>query len=472
MLPKSLTNSVLNTLEHEFRPMLRLAAPLIAAELGWVAMGVVDTIMVARLPDSAEAIGATSLGGVLFYAISICGAGMLLGLDTVVAQAFGAGDLRECHRSFIHGVFLALGMTPVLMLLVWLLEYLVGLSSISSSLRSLTSDFMGAIVWSTLPLLFYFAFRRYLQAMDHVVPVMFALVTANLVNAALNWILIFGHLGAPAMGVAGSGWSTVFARIYMAGVLLAYIVYNDRRLKVRLAHSSLRLHWQKIRELVKLGAPAATQIGLEVGVFAAATYLAGRLGAVPLAAHQIALSAASVTFMVPLGISSAAAVRVGQELGRGDPFSAGRAGWTALFFGVAFMSAAAAVFAIFPRQIAQVFTYDDQVIRLGIRLLWVAAAFQLFDGLQVVGTGALRGAGDTRTPMLVNAVGHWLIGLPLAWFFGFILGWGVMGIWAGLAAALMSVGTMLLLWWRRTVRKRMQRQPGPQALSLNPGTEY
>ncbi len=201
--------------------------------------------------------------------------------------------------------------------------------------------------------------------------------------------------------------------------------------------------------LLKLGAPAAMQILLEIGAFAAATALIARLGPVPLSGHEIALNCAALTFMVPLGISSAAAVRVGQQLGRKDPAGARRAGWSAIMMGAAFMTCSGLVFVSVPTLIARLFSPDPAVIRTGARLLLVAAAFQLFDGLQTVATGALRGAGDTKTPMLANFIAYWLIGLPAGYVLCFTLGWGALGVWIGLCGGLMMIGSALLFAWGR-----------------------
>lgn len=436
--------------------MLRLAAPMALTELGWLAMAFVDTVMVGRLPYSATAIGAVSLGGTLFASIGLFGSGMMLGMDTLIAQAYGAGRLDECHRSMWNSLYLACIFSPLLMVAVLAVLPLFPHLGLEPALVAQTVPFLKALVWSTLPLTLYFSLRRYLQAMGIVKPVVFALVSANLVNLLGNWVLVYGHLGLRARGVPGSGWSTCVSRIYMVMVLAAAAVYYDRKRQSGLWRASRRLELWRILQLLRLGFPAALQLLLEISAFASATFLIGRLGAVPLAGHQIALNVASFTYMVPLGIGSAAAIRVGHAIGARDPHGAARAGWMALFFAASFMACAGLTLFLFARPIARVYTPELDVVKAGAALLLVAAVFQLFDGLQVVATGALRGAGNTRVPMLANLVGYWLVGLPLGAWLCFKLKYGAVGMWVGLCLALMVIGIALLLVWHRVVRQLVE----------------
>ena len=443
---------------EEVRPMLGLAMPLVMAELGWMTMGVVDTMMVGRLPDSARAIGAVSLAGILYIAVAIFGAGLMLGLDTLVSHSYGAGDVEDCHRSLVNGVYLSMGIAPVLMGIVRAVEPVLRAVKIEPSVLDQAIPYLRALNWSTFPLLLFFVLRRYLQGMSLAKPVMFALVSANFVNLLGNWILIWGHWGFPAMGTVGSGWSTCVARIYMMGVLLVFSLYYSHRHETGLRDARRLPDFFRIWQLVELGFPAATQFGMEVAVFAVATTLIGKLGAVPLAGHQIALNTVSLTYMVPLGISSAAAVRVGQALGRRDSDAASRAGWTAMALGASFMGSMGVLLLVAPRMIVRVYTPDLAVIETATGLLFVGAFFQLFDGLQTVATGALRGAGDTRTPMICHLVFYWLLGLPVGAFLCFRWGWGAQGLWAGLCLALILIGCVLLYMWHRKEQSFMARE--------------
>ena len=431
-------------MREELLKTLRLAVPLVLAELGWMAMGVVDTMFVGRV--GAEAIGAVGLGTMVFYGVAICAAGVLLGLDPLVAQAFGAGDRQGCHHSLVAGVWTAVVMIPAVMGLVWVLESSLPLLGVTSDVVLATRPYLHALIWSAPPLLIYFALRRYLQALHIVRPVMITLITANLVNLAGNWVLVLGHLGAPRLGAEGAGWATCVSRVYMAAALVFVLWRRDPEI----FHIAWRPDTRRMWSLLKLGAPAAGQMAVEIGVFATVTVLVSRLNATALAGHQIALTTVSTTFMMPLGISSAAAVRVGFELGRGDSRAAARAGWTALGLGAAVMSAAAVVLLVVPEAIARIFTPDAAVIAAAATILRVAAFFQLFDGLQIVVTGSLRGAGDTRTPMVCHFVGYWIMGLPLGAMLCFWRGLGAPGLWMGLSAGLIAIGVVLAAFWWRT----------------------
>jgi MATE family multidrug resistance protein len=427
--------------------MLALAAPVVLAELGWVSMGLVDVWMVGWL--GAEAIGAVGIGSSIFMGVAVFAMGLLLGLDTLVSQSFGAGRLDDCHRWLMHGVVLAIGLSLPITALLYVLLTTLHLWGFDPVVLALTEDYFRVVLWSLPPLLLYAAFRRYLQATGSVRPVMVALLLANVVNAIVNWMLIFGRLGAPELGVAGAAWATVLSRVFMALWLLGAIVVREAGRRPGLFETSLRIEPGWIRRLCALGLPAAGQITLEVGVFALATVLAGRLSPSSLAAHQIAINIASLTFMVPYGISSAGAVRVGHAIGGRDFAGAARAGWMALLFGTSFMLCAAAVFVGLGRPIIGSFTGDPAVLGVGVSLLAIAAIFQLFDGLQGVATGILRGLGDTHTPMIWNLAGHWFIGLPLGYTLCFVLGLGIRGLWWGLSLGLIICGIALLTVWRR-----------------------
>jgi len=434
-------------LRDELRAMVALAVPVVLAEIGWTAMGLVDTLMVGPLGPAA--IGAVGLGSVVAVAIALFGMGVLLGLDTLVSQAFGAGRIDRCHFWLLQGTYLACAAAVPLTLVSLAVVATLPDWGLDAEVLAMAAPYVRTVTVSFLPLLLYAAFRRYLQAMNIVRPITVALVSANLVNAAVNWVLIYGHLGFPALGTTGAAWATVLSRVYMAGMLVVAIAVSSPARRMALAGMSRRVEWPAIRKLIALGGPSGLQIVLEVGVFAAASALAGRLAPAALAAHQIALNLWSFVFMVPLGLNAAGAVRVGQAVGRRDPEGVRRAGWTALALGAVFTTTCAIVFLAAAHPLVAAFSKDADVLATGASLLAIAGLCLIFDGTQGISTGILRGLGETRIPMLTNLAGHWLVGLPLGYTACFVLGWGVRGLWTGLASGLVIVGIVLLATWCR-----------------------
>ena len=427
--------------------MVALAVPVVLSELGWMAMGIVDTIMVGRLGPAA--IGAVALGNAVYYTPALFGIGVLLGLDTLVAQAFGRNDHDECHRWLAQGVYLACIVTPPLMLLIFLASFGFAPFGITPEVAAPAAAYLRILNWGTLPLLLYAGTRRYLQGVGDVRVITLTYVAANLLNWFGNWVLIYGKFGFPALGVNGSAISTLVARIFMAAAMLGFAWRYERKRGHPLFRHWAGPHLAKLRELARLGVPAAGQIVLEVGAWNLATLSAGWLTPVALATHQIALNYASLTYMVPLGISAAAAVSVGHAVGAGDPARARRAGWLALGMGTSFMLLAAVIFLVAPGPLIALYTRDPQVMAVGPSLLGLAAAFQICDGIQTVSTGALRGLGETRVPMLANLVGYWVLGLPLGLTLCFVLHWGIYGLWIGLLLALFIIAATLLARWQR-----------------------
>jgi MATE family multidrug resistance protein len=463
----------MSSIRTEFQPMLKIAVPVVMAELGWMTMGVVDTVMVG--PLGPEAISAAGVGNSMHIAFAIFGMAVMLGLDTLVSHAYGAGDIRDCHRWFFDGLLLAGLLTVPIMALLVLVWFAIPSLGFHGAVRPLLESYYGVLLLSTPFLLAYAVCRRYLQAMHAATPVMFALVTANVINAGGNWVLVYGHFGFSAMGVAGSAWATVISRAYMLSALLLAVWWIDRKRTAEILqraglaagalaeeghglwHVDRAFSATRLRTLLALGLPAASQMGAEVGVFALATALSGTLDPISSAAHQIALNLAGVAFMIPLGLGSAGAVRVGHAVGAGDRPRASAAGWTAILLGIGFTAVAAALFVLVPRQLIGLFSKDPDVLSVGSSLLFLAAVFQLFDGIQGVITGTLRGIGDTRTPMVVNLVAHWMLGLPTSYLLCFVIGWGVYGLWVGLSLGLIVTGTILLYVWTRKIRHYRER---------------
>ena len=493
----------LTDIRSELPPLVHLALPLIAGELGWVTMSLVDTIMLGHLPNSALAMSAAALAQVLFNTLCFGVGGILLGLDTLISQALGAREREEANRWLLHGLLLAVALSALLIGLFALAPFLLLHLPIDRAILAQAAPAMQGLNYGTLPLILTFTLRRYLQAANHARSIAFALISANLVNAAGDWLLIYGHdwshtlrlaghgLAIPAFGVTGSSWATSFARFYLLIVYAAALWWVDRKHQYGLL-SGLRdrasrgipgapgersgsLGWiqlQHLRRLLVLGAPAGASIFVEIAIFALVTSLIGTFGRLQLAGHEVALQCASTTFMVPLAISAATSVRVGHAVGRlrattsttATASSATRAaedtarrapaaaGWSGIGLGAVFMLCMSLVLLAAPSQIARLFTPDTAVIAAAVPLLGIAAGFQFFDGVQVTASGALRGVGNTTAPFLTQLVCYWIIGMPLGILLGFHRKLGAAGLWWGLLIALSCAAVVMCLSWQRAAR--------------------
>ncbi|WP_263383902.1 MATE family efflux transporter [Granulicella arctica] len=442
-------------IRREIPLMFRLALPLILAEIGWMSMGIVDTVMVGHLPNSAVSLGAAALGQVLYHTLAFGVGGVLIGLDTVLSQAFGAKRIDDANRSLQHGLLLAAGLTVILMLMVAAMGPGIAMLHTDPVILRMALPFLNALNWGTPALFLWMVLRRYLQAFNHVRSIAVTLISANLINVLFNWLFIYEHhwryLSIPAYGVTGSGWSTMLSRCYQAALMFGYLVWYQRKCGYGLFQTKWRFEGSRLRELIVLGAPVGAQIFVEVAIFGAVTAIISTFGALPLSGHQIALDCASFTFMVPMAIATAASVRVGQAIGRRDVEGARAAGWSGILLGAVFMLTASCIFLIFPKLIARGFSPDPHVIAATTPILMIVAVFQLFDGLQMTATGALRGAGNTRVGLYVHFSSYWLVGLPVGWFFGFHMHLGAVGLWLGLCLGLILAGVALtLIWWRTT----------------------
>lgn len=426
-------------------PVLSLSAPVVVTEVGFVTMGLVDALVVGRM--GPEAIGAVGLGNVLVFVISVFGMGLFLGLDTVVTRAFGAGLPDECHRWLVHGLVLAFIAAAPLMLVLKALIELLPVFGIEPVVLALVIPYMEISAWSMPAILLFVAFRRYLLAMNVVWPIAAVVVAGNVLNALLAMAFVHGWGPVPALGTAGSAWATLASRVALMFSIAAVAIFQAHTCTLPVVGIPLSLDAAKVWRLVTLGVPAALQMTLEVGVFALSTALASMLGVASLTAHQVVLQVTTVTFIVTLAFGASSGVLVGQSLGAQDSGRARNIGWSALGACITFMGAAALTFAFFGSTIVAAFSADAEVGQVGTRLFVIAAAFQLFDGLQAVATGLLRGLGDTRTPMFTNLAGHWLVGLPLGYVLCFNFGLGIIGLWVGLSVGLVVVGTLLLGTW-------------------------
>jgi MATE family multidrug resistance protein len=431
------------------KELFQLVLPVVLTYVGITFMGFVDLLFVGRV--SAAAIGAVGFGSSLFAWFLVFGMGLTSGLDFLISHAHGAKERQKQHLYLSQGLLLsfwgALPLTAVLVIISLHLEWF----GINPEIREPAEKYSLILAFSLLPAYLFNVMRLYLTSMGIARPAMVLLLVGNVCNALVDYVLVLGRWGAPALGAEGSAWATLLSRVLMAVALAGYLLAWDKKNGNFIARLKIRYQKSMMRDLVKLGVPASLQMTFEVGVFAVATGLAARLSADEMAAHQIVLNTASMAFMVPLGIGTATAVLVGQALGRREFSGAAQMGWRGFRLGVGFMALSSATLFLFAEPILGIFTHDPHIILFGKNIIWIAALFQLSDGAQTVGTGALRGLGDTHSAMIYNLVGHWLIGLPVGTLLCFKWGWGLQGLWIGLSLGLTFVaGGVLLRWWQKT----------------------
>ncbi|MDX1532508.1 MAG: MATE family efflux transporter, partial [Rhodothermales bacterium] len=410
----------------EIRATAALAAPLALTQLTQIAMSFVDVVMIGRLGE--EALAAGVLGTTVFFTLFLVCMGVILAVSPMVAQAVGAGDRAGVGRAVRQGLWLATLLGLPLMAVLSQTERLLLLAGQEAAVSALAGGYVQAILWGTLPNLWFTALRGFAEGVARPRPILLVTVAAAGLNAGLNYVLMYGKLGLPALGLVGCGISSAVVMWAMFGLLLLFI-RTDRDFRSWGAFATLRRpDPEALRGLFRLGWPIGVGFGLEAGLFTTATLLTGWVGTAALAAHQIALNAASITFMVPLGVALATTVRVGQAAGRGDRSGAERAGWAGVAVGLLFMLFAALLFWLRPGWVVWVYTGEADapgVAEVAVGLLGIAAVFQLLDGLQVTAGGALRGLKDTRSPMVVGAVAYWGVGVTAAYGLAFGLGLGV-----------------------------------------------
>ena len=437
----------------EWRAMTAIAAPVVVVQVGLMLMGVVDTLMVGRV--HANALAAVALGNLYFFNCIVIPMGALMVLDPLVSQAVGAGDAVAVTRAIQRGLLLALVLGLLATLMMLPVESVLRLFRQPAEVIPAARTYVHIGSWSMVPFLAFVVLRQSLQALHRLAPIVITIVVANVVNAILNWVLIFGRLGLPRLEVAGAAIATVIGRWFMFGALL---VIGWRELRPHLVHvDRAALAWPPLRRMLGLGLPIGFQQFLEYSAFAAVGLMMGTFGAVQVASHQIALNLAALTFMVPLGVSAAAAVRVGNAVGAADAPRSRLAARIAYVVGGGFMTGTAALFLLFPRPLAAMYTSDTAVIAIAASLIPIAGLFQVFDGMQAVGAGVLRGLGDTRVPLVAMLPGYWLIGVPVSVVLGYRTALGPQGLWWGFVAGLASVAVFLLLRLRTLFRRGVER---------------
>jgi MATE family multidrug resistance protein len=430
----------------ELRAQIALAVPLAAQQLGFQLMGTVDAVWLGRYSDTALA--AAGVGNNLLFAITSIGLGIVMGLDTVIPQAIGAGHVGEARRFLHAGIRIAVLIGVASTLVVIATPLLLDVADVPADVAAEARVYVYLRALGVVPFLLSVALRSYLAARNVTRPLIIAVVLGNIANAVLDGVLIFGidAIGLPPLGVIGAAIATVSVQLVIVAVYLASVRAIDgdepRPMSTR----------ADLARVVRYGGPVGGQLFAEVGIFGVATLLAANLGTVPAAAHTIALNISSFTFSAAVGIGAATAVRVGHAIGAGDVALARRRGLIGLGLGLAVMASFAAVFVAIPAHIVRLFSDDPGVLAVAVPLFLVAALFQLSDGAQAIAAGALRGLGDTRATLIGNLIGHYGIGLGISLTCAYALGLGVVGLWIGLSVGLTV--TALYLVVRFLVRTR------------------
>jgi MATE family multidrug resistance protein len=430
----------LSPVRAEIRKMLALGLPVAGTQVSTMLLLVVDAVMVGHV--SVHAMAAAALANVWIWATFMFAQGVLMGLDPIVSQAHGAQDGERAGRALHAGVAVALGLSLALGCLWLATERVMLLTGQDPELSRMAHLYTLVQIPSIPFFLVYTALRQYLQGREYMRPALFVIAGANVLNLLFAWALIFGHLGFPALGLVGAGIAACLTRV-ASGVGLVALVAG-----FGLHHGAWvpvsRASFRGLRELVAYGLPVAIQVSLEAWAFSGASLLVGHLGAEALAAHTIAINLASLSFMMPLGIAQGAATRVGNLLGAREAAAAQRAAWVSLALGAGVMGLAAVAFVVGREALPRLYTPDAAVVAACAAIMPIAAAFQIFDGTQVVGCGILRGMGRVRPATAFNLIGYWLLGLPIGGWLALRGGYGLPGLWWGLALGLAVVATSLL----------------------------
>jgi len=421
------------------RATLALGVPLVGSQIGLMLINTTDTVMLGWY--SVEALAASVLATPFFFVVMIFGSGFSQAVLPIAAQAEGKGDTRGVRRAVRMGLWVAIGYSALVMPLLWQAERILLALGQEPGVSALAGDYMRIAQWAMFPALAAQGLRAFLSAVERPRIIFWSTVAGAVLNALLNWALIFGNWGAPEMGVRGAAIASLGTTALTFAVLAAHVVTDRKATEYEIFARFWRPDWPDLRDVLRIGVPISITILAEVTMFVFASVMMGWLGVVALAAHGIAMQFASIAFMVPLGMSQAATVRIGRALGRGDALALNRAAGSAMMICLVFALMSGLLFWIFPEPLIALFLDTSEakapeVIAYAVPLLVIAGIFQLFDNGQAVGVGLLRGLKDTRIPMLLAIFCYWGIGFPTAYLLGFTFGFGGAGVWAGLATGL------------------------------------
>ncbi len=446
------------TIKDHFKITFNLAFPVMLSQLGQVSVGVADSMMVGRL--GALPLAAASLGNSIFFVILMFGMGVSMGITPLVSVAEGKGKMKRISDLFKHSlwinVFTSLLLTSIILVIVQGLHFL----DQPDDVVALAVPYLFVITASLFPFMIFQTFKQFAEGLSQTKQAMYITIFCNLVNVFLNWVLIFGKLGAPEMGLMGAGWATLVSRILMPILMGLYVLRSKRYQLFNLSIWLKKWSFPIFSRILNVGIPTGFQYIFEVSAFGSAAIMMGWLGVNALAGHQIALNLASISYMMAAGLSTAGMVRVSNQIGRGNFKAMKEAGMVVYAMAMIFMFSTALIFIVFRNYLPTLYINDPEVISLSASLLIIAGLFQLSDGAQVIGLGVLRGMEDVKVPTLITLIAYWVIGLPLGYLLAFEYGYAEKGIWYGLLIGLSLTAFLLYFRFRKlSLARILQSKP-------------
>ncbi len=433
---------------------LKLAYPVIIGQLGFISMGVVDSLMVGEL--GATPLAAASLANGLFILVLVVGIGVSFAITPLVAISVGANRHSECGVIFRQALIVDMLTGFILMAIVFICSNLLIFLNQPPEVVRLAKSYLNILGLSILPVMLFQTYKQFIEGLSVVRPAMVLTVLANVINFFFNWLLIFGNLGFPKLGLDGAGWSTCFSRLFMGVGLMWFVMSSAKFSEFDVTFHFKKIDFGMIRKILALGLPSAFQYIFEVGAFSFAAVMIGWLGTRQLAAHQIAINLASISFMCALGVSAAGSIRVANAVGKQDVKEIRRAGFSAIFVGQSIMATFGIIFIIFKNILPALYINDQSVIAIASSLLIIASLFQIADGTQAVGIGILRGLTDVKGPTLITFIAYWVLGLPSAYILGFVYKMSVTGVWIGLLIGLTASAAMLTFRFNIKSKQRVE----------------
>lgn len=443
----------------EIRRTLHLAAPVIIGQVAAFSMNFVDTIMAGRLPDKDIALAGLGIGGAVWSAMLMFVIGMLMAIQPTVAQLDGAGKRLEAGKAGRQAIWIALSLSFPFVALLWFSEPLLVAFNIDALIVPTAAGYLKALAWGAPAVCGMFLLRFFSEGSGRTRPTMYVGFLGVALNVPLNWVLMYGKFGMPALGAVGCGYATAIVLWVLMLALIGYIRWHPHYREFGFFQRLGAPDRVILSDLLRVGTPIAVMIFVEGSLFVAAALLIGRLGPLPSASHLVAINFSALTFMIPLGLASAVTIRVGNAIGRGEPDAARYAGLIGLLIVLGTQSISATAMFLVPEAIVRIYTDDVHVIALASSLLFFAAIFQFSDGIQVISAGALRGLKDTRVPMIYTVIAYWLVGMTLGYYLTFDREFGPAGMWIGMIAGLSVAAVLLLVRFLRSSSRLLIEAP-------------